>query len=86
MPRFQGLPVVGDHAGLAHQLGRGFAHLTAEPAALGHCQRVDGVHVAAGGSGLGRRCQAKLDARRSPDKARAAKGRGVARATLGDCV
>lgn len=64
VPPFQGLPVVGDHAGLAHQLGRGFAHLTAEPAPLGHCQRVDGVHVAAGGSGLGRGCQARLDARR----------------------
>lgn len=66
VPPFRGLPVVGDHAGLAHQLGRGFAHLTAEPAPLGHRQRVDGVHVAAGGSGLGRGCQAKLDARERP--------------------
>lgn len=33
---FQGLPVISDCAGGAHPLGRGFAHLTAQPAPLGH--------------------------------------------------
>lgn len=47
--QFQGLPVISDCTGRAHPLGRGFAHLTAEPAPLGHRQRVDHVHGAAGG-------------------------------------
>lgn len=46
---FQGLPVISDCTGRAHPLGWGFAHLTAEPAPLGHRQRVDHVHGAAGG-------------------------------------
>ena len=46
---FQGLPVISDCAGPTHPLGRGFAHLTAEPAPLGHRQRVDHVHAAADG-------------------------------------
>lgn len=40
------LPVIGDCTGRAHALRWGFAHLTAEPAPLGHRQRVDGVHAA----------------------------------------
>ena len=46
---FQGLPVISDCAGPAHPLSRGVAHLTAEPAPLGHRQRVDHVHAAADG-------------------------------------
>lgn len=49
---FQGLPVISDCAGRAHPLGRGFAHLTAQPAPLGHRQRVDHVHGAASGVSL----------------------------------
>ena len=46
---FQGLPVISDCAGPADPLGRSFAHLTAEPAPLGHRKRVDHVHAAANG-------------------------------------
>lgn len=57
---FQGLPVISDCTGRAHPLGRGFAHLTAEPAPLGHRQRVDHVHGAAGGVGLQDGCLASI--------------------------
>lgn len=49
---FQGLPVICDCTGRAHPLGWGFAHLAAEPAPLGHGQRVDHVHGAASGVSL----------------------------------
>lgn len=49
---FQGLPVISDCTGRAHPLGRGFAHLTAEPAPLGHRQRVDHAHGVASGVSL----------------------------------
>lgn len=70
---FQGLPVVSDRAGRAHPLGRGFAHLAAEPAPLGHRQRVDDVHLAASSVGLQDGCPART--RRTPasrDRHRAA--------------
>jgi hypothetical protein len=57
---FQGLPVISDCTGRAHPLGRGFAHLTGEPAPLGHRQRVDHVHGAAGGVGLQDGCLASI--------------------------
>lgn len=56
---FQGLPVISDCTSRAHPLGRGFAHLTAEPAPLGHRQRVDHVHGAARSVGLQDGCQAR---------------------------